>query len=75
LIIIERILGNIADGEWAARLTAATVEPLALDHWEAQKNRFRKQTAGGTEVAVSLDRGAFLRDGASRPLVFRRSIP
>jgi urease accessory protein len=39
------------------------VEPLALDHWEAQKNRFRKQTAGGTEVAVSLDRGAFLRDG------------
>ena len=39
------------------------MEPLALDHWEAQKNRFRKQTAAGTEVAVSLDRGAFLRDG------------
>jgi urease accessory protein len=36
---------------------------LALDHWEAQKNRFRKKTASGTEVAVSLDRGAFLRDG------------
>jgi len=36
---------------------------LALDQWEAQKNRFRKRTAGGTEVAVSLDRGVFLRDG------------
>ena len=36
---------------------------LALDHWEAQKNRFRKKTAGGLEIAVSLDRGAFLRDG------------
>jgi len=63
LIIIERILGNIADREWAARLLVATVEPLPLDHWEAQKNRFRKKTADGTDVAVSLDRGAFLRDG------------
>jgi urease accessory protein len=63
LIIIERILGNIGDPEWAARLAAGILEPLALDHWEAQKNRFRKKTAGGTEVAVSLDRGAFLRDG------------
>jgi urease accessory protein len=63
LIIIERILGNVAEREWAARLASATVEPLALDHWEAQKNRFRKKTAEGTDVAVSLDRGAFLRDG------------
>jgi urease accessory protein len=36
---------------------------LALDHWEGQKNRFRKRSAAGTELAVSLDRGAFLRDG------------
>ena len=36
---------------------------MSLDHWEAQKNRFRKKTASGREVAVSLDRGAFLRDG------------
>ena len=34
-----------------------------LDHWEAQKNRLRKKTAGGVEIAVSLDRNAFLRDG------------
>ena len=61
--MIEKVLGNSGDPEWAARLAAGTVEPLALDHWEAQKNRFRKKTAGGTDVAVSLDRGAFLRDG------------
>jgi len=63
LILIEKVLGNASDPEWAARLAAGTVESLALDHWEAQKNRFRKKTANGQEVAVSLDRGAFLRDG------------
>lgn len=63
MIIVDKILGNERDPEWVERLAAATTEPLALDHWEAQKNRFRKKTASGTEVAVSLDRGAFLRDG------------
>ena len=63
MILIEKVLGNAGDPEWAARLAGGTVEPLALDHWEAQKNRFRKKTASGREVAVSLDRGAFLRDG------------
>jgi urease accessory protein len=63
LVIIESVLGNASDPEWAARLSAAAVEPLELDHWEAQKNRFRKKTASGVEVAVSLDRGAFLRNG------------
>jgi urease accessory protein len=82
LIIIERVLGNASDPEWAARLAAANVEPLALDHWEAQKNRFRKKTASGHEIAVSLDRGAFLRDGdvlvwdaaAARAVVARISL-
>ena len=63
MILIEKILGNVNDPEWAARLAAAAVETLSLDHWEAQKNRFRKKTASGVEVAVSLDRGAFLRNG------------
>jgi len=63
LILIESVLGNAGDPEWAPRLAGGTVDPLPLDHWEAQKNRFRKKTAGGVEVAVSLDRGAFLRDG------------
>ncbi len=63
MILIESVLGNAADPQWSGRLAAGSVETLALDHWEAQKNRFRKKTAGGLEIGVSLDRGAFLRDG------------
>jgi len=63
VILVEAVLGNAADPQWAARLGAVAVDELALDHWEAQKNRFRKKTAGGVELAVSLDRGTFMRDG------------
>ena len=63
MILVEAILGNAADASWAARLAATTVDTLLLDHWEAQKNRFRKRTASGLELAVSLDRGTFMRDG------------
>ena len=63
MILIEAVLGNAADPEWAARLATGVVDTLALDHWEAQRNRFRKKTVGGAEIAVSLDRGAFLRNG------------
>ena len=82
MILVEAVLGNAADPEWAARLGAAAVDELALDHWEAQKNRFRKKTAGGVELAVSLDRGTFMRDGdvllwdakAARAVVARISL-
>jgi urease accessory protein len=63
MVLVEKVLGNAGDPEWAARIAAGAIEPLPLDHWEAQKNRFRKKTVTGREVAVSLDRGAFLRDG------------
>ena len=63
MLLVEAIVGNVADADWKARLATATIDQLALDHWEGQKNRFRKRTAAGTEIAVSLDRGAFLRDG------------
>jgi urease accessory protein len=63
MILVEAVLGNAAEPEWAARLGGAAVDALELDHWEAQKNRFRKKTAGGVELAVSLDRGTFMRDG------------
>jgi urease accessory protein len=36
---------------------------LTLDQWEAQKNRFRKHSQQGMELAVSLDRNVHLRDG------------
>jgi urease accessory protein len=61
--LVENVVGNIGDPEWIERLPAASVDSLELDQWEAQRNRFRKKTVSGTEVAVSLDRGTFIRDG------------
>lgn len=63
MILVETLLGNVGDPEWATRLATAAVDTLALDHWEAQKTRLRKKTASGVEIAVSLDRGTFMRDG------------
>ena len=82
MILVETVLGNAADATWAARLAGASVDTLELDHWEAQKNRFRKKTAGGVELAVSLDRGTFMHDGdvlvwdeqAKRAVIARLSL-
>lgn len=63
MILVESVVGNVHEPAWAARLSGAAVEILELDHWEGQKNRLRKKTAGGTELAISLDRGTFMRDG------------
>lgn len=63
MVIIETVLGNISDPEWAGRLAASEVDVLEIDQWEAQKSRFRKLTAKGAEVAVSVDRGTYIRDG------------
>lgn len=63
MILIETVLGNAGDPEWNERLAKATVDAFELDHWEAQKNRLRKKTRDGQELAVSLDRGTFMRDG------------
>jgi urease accessory protein len=63
MILVEAVLGNAAEPQWKARLAGAALDAFVLDHWEAQKNRLRKKTAGGVELAVSLDRGTFMRDG------------
>jgi urease accessory protein len=63
MIVIETVLGNIGDPEWIERLPVVNVDLLEVDQWEAQKSRFRKRTANGTEVAISLDRGTYMRDG------------
>jgi urease accessory protein len=63
MVVIETVLGNIGDPEWTERLSAANVDLLQVDQWEAQKSRFRKTTAQGAEVAISLDRGTYVRDG------------
>jgi urease accessory protein len=63
MILIKTVLGNIGDREWAERLSAANTDLLEIDQWEAQKSRFRKSTAKGVEIAVSIDRGTHIRDG------------
>jgi urease accessory protein len=63
MILIKTVLGNIDDREWAERLSAADTDLLEIDQWEAQKSRFRKTTAKGVEIAVSIDRNTHIRDG------------
>ena len=63
MVIIETVLGNISVSEWADRLATSEVDVLEINQWEAQKSRFRKMTAKGADVAISVDRGTYLRDG------------
>lgn len=63
MILIEAVLGNARDETWKSRLQRAEVDSLLLDQWEAQKNRIRKHTEAGAEVALSLDRSSHLHDG------------
>lgn len=61
--VVESVLGNVADPTWSARIESTQIDYLHLDQWEAQKNRFRKATEGGVDLALSLDRNQHLRDG------------
>lgn len=61
--LVETILGSERDEPWSTRLVGARVDLLMLDQWQAQKNRFRRATEGGTELAVALERNTHLRDG------------
>jgi urease accessory protein len=63
MVFIDSILGHIADPEWTERLSNANIDLVEVDQWEAQKSRFRKTTVKGVEVAISLDRGTYVRDG------------
>lgn len=56
-MIVESVLGNVAEPDWTERLSTAKVDDLVLDQWEAQKSRLRKATSLGTELALSLSRG------------------
>lgn len=60
---VDHVIGNVGEPDWAARLASATIDTLTLDQWEAQRSRLRKPTAGGVELAISLDRSVHLRDG------------
>ena len=63
MILIDKPLGNVDDPAWAQLLDGAVIDPLDLDQWQAQKNRFRLRTEAGVEVAVALERNTHLRDG------------
>lgn len=63
MVLIETVLGNIRDPKWAERLSKADIDVLEIDQWEAQKSRFRKTTAKGAKLAISIDRGTYIHDG------------
>jgi urease accessory protein len=62
-MVVQAVVGNAYDADWATRLETAKVDELRLDQWEAQKQRLRKLTRDGTEVTIALGRGTRLRDG------------
>ncbi|MES2794139.1 MAG: urease accessory protein UreE [Planctomycetota bacterium] len=63
MIIVEAIVGNVDEEKWKQQLSEATFDYLDLDQWQAQKNRLRKHTEQGLELALSLDRTSHLRNG------------
>lgn len=63
MILVEKKLGNLRDPIWHDRSQNARVDPLVLEQWEAPKNRLRKASEGGTELAISLPRSEHLHDG------------
>ncbi|MFF7190413.1 hypothetical protein ACFZAR_35540 [Streptomyces sp. NPDC008222] len=63
LVRVDAVLGSVADDAWAERLRTAQTDVLRLNQAEAQKSRIRKTTTSGTEIALSLLRGARLSDG------------
>ena len=40
-MVFEAVLGNAGDPAWSERLSAAEVDVVNVDQWEAQKTRFR----------------------------------
>jgi urease accessory protein len=63
MILVETIVGNVNDASWKKQLEGATLDYLNLDQWQAQKNRFRQNSDGGAELAISLDRSSHLHNG------------
>ena len=63
MLIVDTVLGNTSDKQWQDRAAAAKVDYLALDQWDAQKNRLRRKTEQGNDIAVSLPRNTFLQNG------------
>lgn len=63
MILVESTLGNLRDPLWQGRARQGKVDPLVLEQWEAPKNRLRKASEGGVELAIALPRAEHLHDG------------
>ncbi len=63
MILVEKTLGNLRDPVWQERAGLAQVDPLVLEQWEAPKNRLRKASEGGVELAIALPRSEHLHNG------------
>ncbi|WP_454915903.1 urease accessory protein UreE [Xanthobacter sediminis] len=63
MFLIEGTLGNLRDPLWQERAQRSVVDPLVLEQWEAPKNRLRKASEGGVELAIALPRSEHLHDG------------
>ncbi len=63
MILVEGTLGNLRDPRWQAQAADGVVDQLVLEQWEAPKNRLRKASEGGIELAIALPRSQHLHDG------------
>jgi urease accessory protein len=60
MLLATEILGDVGEERYAGR----RIESLVVSASEASRPRLRLSTDRGTDVAVQLERGSFLRDGA-----------
>ena len=63
MILVENKLGSLSEPIWHDRAHHAQVNSLVLEQWEAPKNRLRKVSEGGIELAISLPRSEHLKNG------------
>lgn len=63
MILVEQTLGHVSDAKWHEVAQGASVDELVLEQWESVKNRYRKYTQGGVELAISLPRGQHVHSG------------
>ncbi|MFC0284588.1 urease accessory protein UreE [Camelimonas abortus] len=63
MILVENRLGHVSDPPWRERARDWRVDHLVVEQWEASRNRLRKTSQGGVELAIALPRSGRLHDG------------
>lgn len=63
MLQITHVIGNIFSDERLAKFDTGTFEHLKMTRGELEKNRLRRETDRGTDVAISLDPGTRLHNG------------